>query len=352
VSGGTPRLLHDFFESQVALQPDQPAVECKGEALTYAQLDRLANSMAASLQARGIGVGSLVGIYLEKSCGLFAAILGVLKAGAGYVPLDPSFPIGRVQSILEDADIRIVISGGALAETLTFGVACDVMILRDELRHTPQSSMVRRPEMGSPNDICYVIYTSGSTGRPKGVVIEHRHAVNFVQSLRTIYKLTPEDRVYQGFSVAFDASIEEIWAAFSIGGTLVVPERAISRSAVDAADFINLHRITYFSTVPSFLALIRNDLPGVRLLVVGGEACSAELVHRRVTPKRRMLTPTVRPRRRSSPRQSIVSRANRSPSAPSCRAMLSMFLTSRCARSRQEARANFISAAPALRAAI
>jgi non-ribosomal peptide synthetase component F len=214
--------------------------------------------MAASLQARGIGVGSLVAIYLEKSCGLFAAILGVLKAGAGYVPLDPAFPVGRVQSILEDANITTVISDGHLAEALAGEIASEVMVLRDELSRGPQSSLLRRPETVTPNDVCYVIYTSGSTGRPKGVVIEHRQAVNFVRSLRTVYELTPQDRVYQGFSIAFDASV-------------------------------NLHKITYFSTVPSFLALIKADLPTVRLLVVGGEPCSAELVQRWVTPSRRMM---------------------------------------------------------------
>jgi non-ribosomal peptide synthetase component F len=117
-SAEAPRLLHEFFEHQVRLQPDRPAIECDGETLTYSQLDQRANHMAASLQARGIGVGSLVAIYLEKSCGLFAAILGVLKAGAGYVPLDPAFPVGRVQSILEDANITTVISDGHLAKTL------------------------------------------------------------------------------------------------------------------------------------------------------------------------------------------------------------------------------------------
>ncbi len=113
----------------------------------------------------------------------------------------------------------------------------------------------------TPRDICYVIYTSGSTGRPKGVVIEHRNAVNFVQALRTVYEINEDDRVYQGFSVAFDASIEEIWAAFSVGGTLVVPPEDIARSTFDAAEFISAKRISFFSTVPSSLALLTPDLP-------------------------------------------------------------------------------------------
>jgi len=103
-----PHLLHEFFERQVRLRPDSPAVEFNDEVLTYSQLDQLADRVAAFLRARGVIPGSLVALYLEKSCRLYAAMLGVLKAGAGYVPLDPKFPTARVLSILEDADVTII----------------------------------------------------------------------------------------------------------------------------------------------------------------------------------------------------------------------------------------------------
>ena len=140
-----------------------------------------------------------------------------------------------------------------------------------------------------PGDSCYVIYTSGSTGRPKGVIIEHQNAVNFVRALRTVYKLSQDDRVYQGFSIAFDASVEEIWGAFSVGGTLVVPSAEIARSTFDAAEFIESRKITFFSTVPSFLATMKTELKTVRLLVLGGEVCPPELVNRFAVSGRRML---------------------------------------------------------------
>jgi non-ribosomal peptide synthetase component F len=97
-----------------------------------------------------------------------------------------------------------------------------------------------------PGDVCYVIYTSGSTGRPKGVMIAHRNAVAFVKTLATVYKVTQQDRIYQGFSVAFDASVEEMWAALAIGGTLVVAPECISRSPLDVADFLTANKVTYF----------------------------------------------------------------------------------------------------------
>src|SRR5262245_46351494 len=147
--------------------------------------------------------------------------------------------------------------------------------------------MVTTDDQG--HDVAYVIYTSGSTGRPKGVVIEHRNATAFVRTLSSIYRISPNDRIYQGFSLAFDASVEEIWAAFSIGGTLCVAPDDVSRSPPDAAEFATANRVTYFSTVPTFLSMMEADMPTVRLLVLGGEVCPPDLVARWVKNGRRML---------------------------------------------------------------
>src|SRR5216683_2059430 len=284
-----PRLLHEFFEHQVRIRPEHPAIECNGEVATYLQLDRLSDRIAMLLHRRSLGPGSLVALYSEKSLRLFAAMLGVLKAGAGYVPIDPRFPKARIQSIVADADVKIVFSDGILARELAPHVSAEVVCLEAELAQNAEMAPPLAPVAITPDDACYVIYTSGSTGHPKGVVIEHRNAVNFVRSLRSIYGLAEVDRVYQGFSVAFDASVEEIWGALSLGGTLVVPSGETARSTFDAAEFINANKITFFSTVPSFLAVLEAELPTVKLLVLGGEACPPELVHRWATPGRRML---------------------------------------------------------------
>ncbi len=285
-----PRLLHEFFERQVRLRPNATAVEFNDAVMSYAQLNELADRVAAFLRVRGVVPGALVALYLEKSDRLIAAMLGVLKAGAGYVPLDPKFPTGRVLSILEDADVTLVITDQALGGELAPQTAAEVMFFEQDLNlDLRPAAPPLQPLPIAPDNVCYVIYTSGSTGRPKGVIIEHRNAVNFVQALSTVYRLTPNDRVYQGFSAAFDASIEEIWGALAIGGTLVIPTGEIARSALDAAEFIKARQVTFFSTVPSFLATITTDLPSVRLLVVGGESCSAELVQRWVHSGRRMM---------------------------------------------------------------
>jgi non-ribosomal peptide synthetase-like protein len=282
-----PSLLHEYFERQVVRRLDRIAVECDGESMTYLELNEEANHIARLLRRRGVRRGSLVGLFLKKSCRLYAALLGILKAGAGYVPIDTKFPAGRVRAIFDDAGVAIVLSAGALAESLASHVSAEIIDLETAPRNDAVASDA--PAVTMPSDVCYVIYTSGSTGTPKGVVVEHRNAVNFVRAMRKDYGLTGKDRVYQGFSIAFDAAVEEVWAAFALGGTLVVPTDDVAVSTQDAADFINARGVTVFSTVPSFLALMEPDLPSVRLLIVGGEACQSGLVRRWARPGRRML---------------------------------------------------------------
>src|SRR5262245_60258964 len=288
-----PRLLHEYFERQATIRPGQPAVQCNGRVFSYKQLEVLANRIANWLRAHRIGPGCTVAICSEKCCELYAAILGILKAGAAYVPIDPKFPAARICSIVQDAGVKVVISSGTFGRNLQLGDSIAVLLLdRDAAAIARRSSRCRRAKRAcvTVRDPCYIIYTSGSTGRPKGVVIEHRNAVNFVCALHTVYKLGTTDRVYQGFSLAFDASVEEIWAAWSLGGILIVPPEEVARSPFDAADFIDRERITFFSTVPTFLALIAHDLPSVQLLVVGGEQCSSELVARWAQGRRMLNT--------------------------------------------------------------
>lgn len=286
-----PQLLHGLFEAQVARRPHHPAIECRGRTLTYAELDRLANRFANYVRARGIGPDQLVALHLEKSVELFATLLGVLKAGAGYVPIDPKFPADRIASIVEDGKIPLVITQTSLAKTDGLPVHT-LLVDRDlgDVLALPGSPVPAAQSGVAPGNICYVIYTSGSTGRPKGVAIEHRNAICFCASLPTTYGITEADRVYQGFSTAFDAAVEEVWAAFSLGGTLVVPADDLTRSPQDVANFITQNRISYFSTVPSFLAMITAPLPMVRLLILGGEALPAELVARWADGRRMLNT--------------------------------------------------------------
>ena len=148
-----------------------------------------------------------------------------LKAGAAYVPIDPGYPADRVRHIAAELDLRLCLTDTDLYPRAAEMLGADRVFLIDDprdVRNTSSSRMTRTESGSVPTDLAYVIYTSGSTGRPKGVMIEHRNASLFVDALSTVCGTRYEDRVYQGFSVAFDASVEEMWAAFAIGGTLVV----------------------------------------------------------------------------------------------------------------------------------
>ncbi|MGH1352049.1 MAG: amino acid adenylation domain-containing protein, partial [Methyloligellaceae bacterium] len=285
-------LLHELFEIQAATRSNHVAVEAGNDRMTYAELDKYSNQIAQYLRNKGVKPGVLVGIYLTKSVRLYAAILGVLKAGAGYIPIDPKFPMERVNDILTDSEALLAISEGDIADELIASVDISLVRLdqeKEQISMEPVKPILPHSIGLKGSDVCYVIYTSGSTGHPKGVMIEHRNALSFVSSLSTVYHLTQNERIYQGFSVAFDASVEEIWAAFSLGGTLVVPEEAISRSPLDTARFIEENNITFFSTIPTFLAMIDHEMPSLTTLILGGEVCTPELVQRWARPGCRML---------------------------------------------------------------
>ncbi|GAC1431830.1 MAG: non-ribosomal peptide synthetase [Chloroflexota bacterium] len=277
--------LHDLFTASARRTPAAPAVLSRGVVTTYADLDRRSDQLARALIARGTGPGSAVGISMERSADAYAAVLAVLKAGAAFVGLDPATPPERVAAIAEDSGMRVVLHDGqaSLPDTII-----SLQLVDLEGGPTGDTAMPM-PGAHSPHDLCYIIYTSGSTGRPKGVAIEHGSAVHYVRSARHIYGISASDRVWQGFSLAFDASIEEIWLTLDAGACLISGTRGEVTSGPLLATLLTDRAVTVFSCVPTALALFEHDVPSVRLLIVGGEACPPELVTRWCRPGRRML---------------------------------------------------------------
>ena len=283
--------LHEIFEVQVDQNPDAPALLCGRDVLTYRETDSRANQFAALLRSLGVGPGTLVGLYCDRSAKAITGMLGILKAGAAYVPIDPAFPEERVRYILRVAGIETVLISETLrakAENLNPGT---IVSLDDQDQVSKFSSKrVLRQEVGTKSsDLCYVIFTSGTTGKPKGVMAEHRNAVKFIDAFRRVCALTSEDRVLQAFSLGFDGSIEEIWMAFSSGAALIVCPADVTRLGDELARVINENHVTFYSTVPTSLSMISQDLPSVRLLVVSGEPCPPELIDQWATDSRRML---------------------------------------------------------------
>ncbi|MFC9620591.1 Pls/PosA family non-ribosomal peptide synthetase [Streptomyces sp. NPDC056930] len=296
----TARRLHHFFQGACDRTPCAVALECDEQRLTYADLDARANQVAHYLRRVGVGTGTRVAVLLPRSLGMYVSLLGVCKAGATFVPLDPASPPERIAYILGDAGAGALLTTGVLmpctgrAETEEPG-ACRVIrtdAWAGELARLPRTrppadtSAAGRYE-GDPT--AYIMYTSGSSGRPKGVEIAQSSICNFLGVVTPVYAVRPDDRVFQGMTISFDFSIEEIWPTWAAGATLVAGPSGPARLGDELADFLETRRVTVLYCVPTLLATIPRDLPRVRSVVVGGEACPQRLVERWSRPGRRIL---------------------------------------------------------------
>ncbi|CUS06827.1 unnamed protein product, partial [Tuber aestivum] len=244
--------------------------------VSYQELNLAANQLAARLIAKGIQQGDFVGILLKRSPEVYLSMLAILKAGAAYVPLDIGYPEDRVSFILEDCGAKFLLSDEACSAG--FKLSCEVIIV-DGSSFDIRQNDTEAPEIAiTVADPAYMIYTSGSTGRPKGVIISHAAISNLVKGEDRLFELNPQDKVAQVFSVAFDASLEEIWLAFRSGATLFPVSEAVMHSGSDLSDYIATHQLTVLSTVPTMLSMMQYPLPSLRLLILGGENCPHELL--------------------------------------------------------------------------
>jgi non-ribosomal peptide synthetase-like protein len=284
--------LHEYFEEQADLTPDAPALINEKEQFTYKEVENISNQIALFLRSKGIQTGDMVGIYFGRGKLPILSMLGILKAGAGYVPIDPVYPEDRMTHIIADANIRVILTENLLAPNIQ-SIFKGTILPLDELLNTIDKLPINRikpSDIGlQDNNLSYIMYTSGSTGKPKGVMTEHRNIVSFVKSFKKVCALTREDRIYQGFSFGFDGSVEEMWMCYANGASLIVGNDEIAKLGAETAQYLTDKKVTYFSTVPTFLTMIKTDLPTVKLLVVSGEACPQELVNKWAVNGRRML---------------------------------------------------------------
>ena len=264
------------------------AIDSAEAQLTFAALDARANQLARHLKSKGIGAGDRLALLFANSVYSYIATLAVLKLNAAYVPLDQSFPADRIAFICEDAECRAILTIARYREHLADTGKTVVHLDDFDAEIGAQSTQrLTAAEKGEPvEELAYIIYTSGSTGKPKGVPIDHPQIVNFVRVAAEVYGIRPDDRMYQGLTIAFDFAIEEIWVPLAVGATLVPGPTGARLVGKDLGDFLAEKRITALCCVPTLLATLEAELPLLRYIMVSGEACPQDLVARWQKPGR------------------------------------------------------------------
>ncbi|MQA25322.1 MAG: amino acid adenylation domain-containing protein, partial [Micromonosporaceae bacterium] len=285
VGGGVSGLLlHELFRGRVVDGPGRVAVRFEGVDLSYGELDVRSDRLARVLaDGFGVGRGVVVGVLLERGFDLPVALLGVLKAGGAWLPLDPQYPVERLAFQLGDAGVGVVVTTSDLAGRLPGGVGRVVLdsgVLEGVVAQAPVV------EVG-PEDVAYVIYTSGSTGAPKGVMVPHRAVVNFCLAFVGMFRVGPGDRILQFSNPAFDVSVSDFFSTFAGGATVVGAPRARLLDPEALQVLLRDERVTLVDIPPAVLRLLDPEpLTDLRVLFIGMEAFPAELVNRWSRPGR------------------------------------------------------------------
>ena len=271
-------LVHDAVTDQAMKTPDATAIVFRDESLTYRELDERATQLAGYLKRSGVRPESLVGVCLDRSTEAIVSLLGILKAGGAYVPLDPESPKERLSYILDDAQVRVVLSHTNLLDRFPTGESEVICLDRDwkEIaQHRPEIPLSAAPREST----AYVIYTSGSTGKPKGVLISHDALANHCYRMREHYGIRREDRVLQFASFSFDASLEQIFPTLMSGATVVLrdsdmfdPVHFVRRMSEVRPTVINLPPAFWHQVAQAWAREPeRCDGKGLRLVIIGGD---------------------------------------------------------------------------------
>jgi len=281
---GVVGLVHGLFEAQAGRTPKRTAVKVGASgAMSYSQLEARANRLAQALRARGVGRGQRVGLCLERGTQMLAAVLGVLKAGAAYVPLDPTFPEERLRFMVQDAQLTLLVTDSALAGL--FDVPRERQLLLDAEALAIEAQPEQRPGADAtrdarPEDPAYVIYTSGSTGKPKGVVVPHRAVVNFLGSMARTPGLADDDVLLAVTTLSFDIAVLELQLPLMLGATIVMASRDEAMDGLALKALLERCGATVMQATPTTWRLLLEagwrGRKGFKALV-GGEALPEDL---------------------------------------------------------------------------
>ena len=281
--------LMELFEAQAERSGGAVAVVYEEEEISYRELNERANQVGHYLRELGVGPEVRVGLCVERSAEMVVGLLGILKAGGVYVPLDPEYPVERLRYMLEDAQASVVVTQDHLLERLT-GSGAQVFCIDSEWSKAGRQSRENPAVRVGVENAVYVIYTSGSTGRPKGVVVCHRATVNHMKWMQSSYQITVEDRVLQKTPFGFDASVWEFFWPLLEGGQLVMGRTSLDRDPERLLEIVESKGISILQVVPALLShltqqrLGRTKRTSLRKLFVGGEVLSIGLAEE--TPAR------------------------------------------------------------------
>ncbi|MDQ8091444.1 non-ribosomal peptide synthase/polyketide synthase [Bacillus amyloliquefaciens] len=274
--------IHEMFEKQARRTPNQAAVVYEGMQLTYEELNRRANQLARTLQAKGVRADQLVGIMTERSLEMIVGILGVLKAGGAYLPIDPDSPPERIRYILSDSGVSVLLYRGKLQDNIGCPGTC-IDLLEEHDCHEKGNGLALSHQS---TQLAYAIYTSGTTGKPKGTLIEHRQVIHLIEGLRRqVYSAHKgELNVAMLAPYYFDASVQQIYASLLLGHTLFIVPKEVVSDGTALCRYYREHCIDITDGTPAHLKLLiaAGDLQGVPLqhLLIGGEALSKTTVNK------------------------------------------------------------------------
>lgn len=275
-------ILADIFEATAARVPDKTALVFGPRHVTYAELDAAADRVAHRLIEAGVQAGDMVGLWHPRGIELLTLQLGIAKTGAAWLPFDADVPTDRIATCLEDASAKALLIDEQHGEPARRqeGITARILTAQELLAPLPEGTALRRREGALPSHTAYVIYTSGSTGKPKGIAITQGSIAHFLRSENARLGVREDDKVYQGFSVAFDMSFEEIWISYLVGATLWIAPKEIAGDPEALPRALIEHDVTVLHAVPTLLALFAQDVPGLRIINLGGEMCPQTLVEK------------------------------------------------------------------------
>lgn len=272
-------LLSDIFAASVAAFPEKVCIIEGERQLTYDEVDAVATAIARGLVRRGIGPSKVVGLWMGRGADLLIAQIAITKTGAAWLPFDADVPADRVAVCVSDADASLLLIGSKQAEKTAayvdagHSIGAPTMRSGELIDETDETEIDPRAAGCTGETPAYMIYTSGSTGMPKGIVITQSNICHYLRSANETYKLIESDVVFQGASVAFDLSMEEIWVPYLVGASLFVATPEIIGEADKLPEVMENAGITVLDTVPTLLAMLPRDVASLRTIILGGEAC-------------------------------------------------------------------------------